>query len=99
MLYLGAFMDQRVSIMHYATSLMALRHYVWSLYINSLEYRGNYSATSNNMKLVHWPLICGLLHSVAGPMIPPKKVEATSPPRGVNFLPSLPLEVGPLKSS
>jgi len=29
-----------------------------------LESRGNYSATSNNIKLVHWPLICGLLHLV-----------------------------------
>ena len=27
-----------------------------------LEFRGNYSATSNNMKLVHWPLMGGLLH-------------------------------------
>jgi len=25
---------------------------------------GNYSATSNNMKLVHWLLMCGLLHLV-----------------------------------
>jgi len=25
---------------------------------------GNYSATSNNMKLVYWPLIGGLLHLV-----------------------------------
>ena len=25
--------------------------------INPLESRGNYSATSNNMKLVHWPLL------------------------------------------
>jgi len=25
-------------------------------YINPLECKGNYSATSNNMKLVHWPL-------------------------------------------
>jgi len=23
---------------------------------------GNYSATSNNMKLVHWPMMGGLLH-------------------------------------
>jgi len=28
---------------------------------NSLECKGNYSATSNNMKLVHWPLMGGLL--------------------------------------
>jgi len=25
---------------------------------------GNYSATSNNMKLVYWPLMSGLLHLV-----------------------------------
>jgi len=31
--------------------------------LNPLESTGNYSATSNNMKLVHWPLIGGLLHS------------------------------------
>ena len=36
--------------------------------------RGNYSATLNNMKLVHWPLMGGLLHLVqrggdwAGPL-------------------------------
>jgi len=27
---------------------------------NRLESEGNYSATSNNMKLVHWPLMGGL---------------------------------------
>jgi len=31
---------------------------------NLLEFRGNYSATSINMKLVHWPLMGGLLHLV-----------------------------------
>jgi len=31
---------------------------------NPLECKGNYSATSNNMKLVHWPLMGGLLHLV-----------------------------------
>ena len=29
--------------------------------LNPLQSRGNYSATSNNIKLVHWPLIGGLL--------------------------------------
>ena len=29
---------------------------------NPLKSRGNYSAASNNMKLVHWPLMGGLLH-------------------------------------
>ena len=33
-------------------------------HINPLEFRGNYSVTSNNMKLVHWPLMGGLLHFV-----------------------------------
>ena len=32
--------------------------------VNALESSGNYSATSNNMKLVHWPLMAGLLHLV-----------------------------------
>jgi len=32
--------------------------------LNPLESRGNYSATSTNMKLVHWPLVGGLLHLV-----------------------------------
>jgi len=42
--------------------------------------RGNYSATSNNMKLVHWPLMGGLLHLVqrggdwAGPQPPTASV-------------------------
>jgi len=30
--------------------------------LNRLEFRGNYSATSNNMKLVYWTLMGGLLH-------------------------------------
>ena len=32
--------------------------------VNPLECRGNYSATSNDMKLTHWPLMGGLLHLV-----------------------------------
>jgi len=32
--------------------------------VNSLQCRGNYSATSNDMKLLHWALIGGLLHLV-----------------------------------
>ena len=31
---------------------------------NPLDSKGNYSATSNNRKLVHWPLMGGLLHLV-----------------------------------
>jgi len=32
--------------------------------LNPSEPRGNYSATSNNMKLVHWLLMGGMLHLV-----------------------------------
>jgi len=35
-----------------------------AVYFNPLESRSIYSATSNNMKLVHWPLMGGLLHLV-----------------------------------
>ena len=42
--------------------------------VNPLDSKGNYSATSNNTKLLHWPLMGGLLHLVqrggAGPHIP-----------------------------
>jgi len=34
------------------------------MFINPLRCKGNYSATSNNMKFVHWPLMGGLLHLV-----------------------------------
>jgi len=36
--------------------------FIWSF--NPLDPRGNHSDTSNNMKLVHWPLMGGLLHLV-----------------------------------
>ena len=32
--------------------------------LNPSEFRGNYSAALSNMKLVHWPLMGGLLHLV-----------------------------------
>ena len=37
---------------------------IYVIIFNPLESRGNYSATSNNMKLVHWALMGGLLHLV-----------------------------------
>ena len=40
-------------------------HNVYYNIINPLECKGNYSATSNNMKLIHWPLMGGLSHSNA----------------------------------
>jgi len=57
------------------------------LNINHLESRGNYSATSN--RLVHWPLMGGLLRLVqrggawAGPQpaqAPPRCTKCNSPP-------------------
>jgi len=38
-------------------------HYVVKVF-HPLKGRGNYIATSNNMKLVHWPLMGRLLHLV-----------------------------------
>ena len=32
--------------------------------VNPLEFRGNHSATTNNIKLVHWPSMGGLLYLV-----------------------------------
>jgi len=43
---------------------------------NPLEFRGNYSATSNNIKLVHWPLTGGLLHAPPSPLIAVPNVTA-----------------------
>ena len=57
--------------------------------VNPLERRGNYTATSNDMKLVHWPLMGALLHlvqrggDVAGPQLAqahPRCPECNSPP-------------------
>ena len=58
-----------------------LAHYCRREVVNPLEFSGNYSATSNNMKLVHCPLMGGLLYLVqheedwAGPQ------PAQAPPR------------------
>jgi len=37
---------------------------VFILHFNPLDSKSNYSAKSNNTKLVHWPLMGGLLHLV-----------------------------------
>ena len=56
---------------------------------NPLDTRGKYTITSNNMKLVHWPLTGGLLHLVqrggawagCGPaQSPPCCTKCNSPP-------------------
>jgi len=43
-----------------------------------VEIRGNYSATSKNMKLVHWSLMGGLLHLVqrGGDWVSPQPAQA-----------------------
>jgi len=57
--------------------------------LKPLDSKGNYSATSNNTKLVHWPLMGGLLHLVqregawagCGPaQSPPGCTKCNSPP-------------------
>ena len=46
--------------------------------VNPLEFRGNYSATSNNMKLIYWLLMGGLLHLVqeGGDWVGPQPAQA-----------------------
>jgi len=46
--------------------------------VNLLEFRGKFTATSNIMKLVHWPLMGGLLHLVqrGGDWVGPKHPQA-----------------------
>jgi len=53
-----------------------------TLSFNPLDSKGNYSATSNNMKLVHWPLMGGLLHLVqqGGDWAPLCCARCNSPP-------------------
>jgi len=46
------------------TEFISSCRYTAAVYFNPLESRSIYSATSNNMKLVHWPLMGGLLHLV-----------------------------------
>jgi len=43
----------------------------------TLEFRLNFSATTNDMKLVHWPLMSELLHLVQrGGLSPPRPLLA-----------------------
>jgi len=69
-------------------TVMFLAVTVYIFYI-TLEYKGNYSATSKNMKLLHWPFMGGLVHLVqqggdwAGPQpaqAPPRCTKGNSPP-------------------
>ena len=50
--------------------------------VNPLMGTGNYSAISNNIKLVHWPLMDGLLHLV-------QRGAAPSPLHAVAAVPNL----------
>ena len=56
-------------------------NYMW---VDPLEFRGNYSATSNNIKLVHWPLMGGLLHLVQSGGAWVGCSPAQAPPRCTN---------------
>ena len=47
------------------SSIVCRTESVYFAVLDPLAFRGKvYSATSNNMKLVHWPLMSGLLHLV-----------------------------------
>jgi len=74
-----------------ALSLGRRGYFPLSTIVNPLDSKGNYSATSNNTKLVHWPLVGGLLHLVqqggaragCGPVgvrAPPRCTKCNNPP-------------------
>jgi len=44
--------------------LLLVLNFYTSTVVNPLNPKGNYSATSNNTKLVHWPLMGWLVHLV-----------------------------------
>ena len=73
----------------HGTALNWFRSHLSSRCFNPLAAKGNYSATSNNTKLVHWPLMGELLHLVqrggawagCGPVqSPPHCTKCNSPP-------------------
>jgi len=72
------------------TRTVCLRHHpltYWRLEVNPLDCKGNYNATSNNMKLVHchWPLMGGLLHWHSEE----KTGQGRSPPRPLLAVPNV----------
>jgi len=64
------------------------QHLVSGVKVNPLDSKGNYNATLNNTKLVHWPLMHGLLYLVQqggawaawGPTHSPRCIKCSSPP-------------------
>jgi len=72
---------QRITIL----DCLSNQVYIWL----TLDSKGNYNATSNNTKLVHWPLMGGLSHleqrggawAGCGPVqSPPRCTKCNSPP-------------------
>jgi len=51
-----------LNTINYTTSFLSLSYE--KIWLNPLDSKGNHSDTSKNMKLVHWPLMDGLLHLV-----------------------------------
>jgi len=66
--------------------------FTWEMAVNPLTGTSNYSATSNNMNLVHWPLMGGLLHLVqrGGDWVGPQPAQENGEDyRILNNLPKL----------
>ena len=81
--------DYKIIIFKNWTSLCTKFELLWLSILNPLDSKGNYSGTSNYTKLVHWPLIGGLLYLVqrwgawagCGPaQSPPRCTKCNSPP-------------------
>ena len=63
-----------------AVQLTDIMRIDFSRCFNPLACKGNYSATLNNMKLVYWPFMGGLLHLVqqGGDWVGPQPAQAPS---------------------
>jgi len=87
-IWMGGMAGLPPSLLDLPLLLHMIRNFV-KFCCNPLEFKGNYSATSNNTKLIHWPLMGGLLHLVqqqghwAGlhpTQAPPRCTKCNSPP-------------------
>jgi len=85
---------RRPSTIAYIMIPLQRRHNSFHQPVNPSQCRGDYSAASNDMKSVHWPLMDGMLHSVVvqrgGDWVGPQPAQAFLAVRNVTAHPSAP---------
>jgi len=73
--------------LHFCLAVLSCISVLRAAYLNPLTGTGNYSATSNNIKLVYWQLMGWLLHQVA--YIEEGPGRGRSPPRSLLTVPNV----------